>query len=299
MALEVIRSEIGSMEVMQVVEQPIDQYYTKFLPMATPEEIQKISWLKASHHVNKDFSLKGSSQMFIVKVNKRVLVVDTCVGNEKQLLEFPLLTNLKLEFLETLDEIGFDRNSVTDVLCTHLHFDHVGWNTYKKGGLWLPTFPKAKYHFAKDEYDWWHEVAPVNDFLITHKDVLMQSVYPVVRAGLANFVDRDADLGDGISLLSTPGHTAAHISVQIKSGGHTFIIGGDMCHHPCQIAKPDWAMAADFSKEQSIESRRRIFKEIADTETLYTCIHFKSPSFGKVKKNENGEYEYRSIDFTE
>ncbi|MCR8667424.1 MBL fold metallo-hydrolase [Aestuariibaculum sp. M13] len=298
MALEVIKSKIGDVEIIQVVEQPLDQYYSMFLPMATPEEIEKIDWLKTSHHVNKDLSLKGSSQMFVVKVNKRVFVIDTCIGNEKQLLEFPFWANQKFEFLETLDEIGFDKNSVTDVLCTHLHLDHVGWNTYYKDGIWHPTFPKAKYHFAKDEYDWWHEVAPVDDFLITHKDVLMQSVYPVIRAGLANFVARDADLGDGISLISTPGHTVAHISVQVKNGDQTFIIGGDMCHHPCQIAKPDWAMAADFSQDQSTESRQKMFENIADTETLYTCTHFKSPSFGKVKKNENGEYVYNSIDYS-
>lgn len=292
MALEVITSQIGNVKIIQVLEQPLDPYYTMFLPMATPDKIGQIDWLKNSHHVNADLSLKGSSQMFILYVNERVFVIDTCIGNEKQLLEFPFWSNQNFEFLETLDSIDFDRNLVTDVICTHLHLDHVGWNTYRKDGLWHPTFPNAKYHFAKDEYDWWHEVAPVNDFLITHKDVLMQSVYPVIRAGLANFVERDADLGDGISLISTPGHTVAHISVQIKNGENTFIVGGDMCHHPCQIAKPDWAMAADFSQEQSIESRKKLFENIAGTETLYTCTHFKSPSFGKVTKNEQGEFEF-------
>ncbi|MFN8306194.1 MAG: MBL fold metallo-hydrolase [Ferruginibacter sp.] len=292
MALEVIKSKIGDVDIMQVVELPLDQYYPMFLPMATPDEVAKIEWLKTSHHVTPELTLKGSSQMFILKIKDRVFVIDTCIGNEKQLLEFPFWTNLNTEFLETLDSIGFDRNSVTDVLCTHLHLDHVGWNTYKKDGIWHPTFPKAKYHFAKSEYDWWHEVAPENDFLITHKDVLMQSVYPVIRAGLANFIDVDADLGDGISVFPTPGHTVAHISVQIKTGNETFIVGGDMCHHPCQITKPDWAMAADYSQEQSINSRKRTFEKIANTDTLYTCTHFKSPSFGKVSKNEKGEFEF-------
>ncbi|MBR9855813.1 MAG: MBL fold metallo-hydrolase [Algicola sp.] len=296
MGLDVIKSKIGDVEIMQVVEQPLDKYYTLFLPMATPEEIGKIDWLANSHHVREDLSLRGSSQMFILKVNKRVFVIDTCIGNEEDLLEFPFWANLNIEFLETLDAIGFDRDSVTDVLCTHLHLDHVGWNTFKKKGKWHPTFPKAKYHFAKDEFEWWHTVPAENDFLITHKDVLSQSVYPIIEAGLANFVEVNQDLGDGITLLPTPGHTVAHISVQIKTGNETFIIGGDMCHHPCQIAHPDWAMPADYSQEKSTSTRRKMFESIADTEILYTCTHFKNPSFGKVGKNSNGEFDFQPID---
>jgi glyoxylase-like metal-dependent hydrolase (beta-lactamase superfamily II) len=245
---------------------------------------------------NEDYSLAASSQCFIVKINNRILVVDTCIGNDKNLIEAPAWQFFQLEFLETLDSIGFDRNAVTDVLCTHLHVDHIGWNTYKKDGKWHPTFPNAKYHFAKEEYDFWKKFGEQDDaFGKAMAIAYEESITPVVDAQLVNYIEMDADLGDGISVFPTPGHTYSHISVRIEAGEETFIIGGDMAHHPCQIAHPEWALAMDCDQNQSEATRRKVLAELSGKPILFGGSHFKSPSFGLITKDDKGGFIFNGI----
>lgn len=295
MPLQVIKSQIGNAEILQIVECEIGGAFKVLLPDATPENVKKIEWLKAPYR-NEDFSLAAISQCFIVKINSRILVVDTCIGNDKNLVEVPDWQFLQLEFLETLDEIGLDRNAVTDVLCTHLHVDHIGWNTYLKDGKWLPTFPNAKYHFAKDEYDFWKDYSKQDTaFGKAMAIAYEESVTPIVDAQLVNYISTDENLGDGISVFPTPGHTHSHISVKIEAGDETFIIGGDMAHHPCQFAHPEWALIMDADQKQSEATRRKVLAELSGTKILFAGSHFKSPSFGLITNDDKGGFIFNGI----
>lgn len=298
MTLQVTKSKIGNAEIIQIVECEVGHLLKDLLPDATPEQVKTIGWLKPPYR-REDYSLSANSQCFIVKINNRILVVDTCVGNDKSIEDFPEWNQMQTDFLETLESISLDRNSVTDVLCTHLHVDHVGWNTYKKDGQWLPTFPNAKYHFAKTEYDYWKNDSQNDPMAAIAATSFRESVDPVVAAELVNFIDVNADLGDGITIFSTPGHTPSHISVAIDAGDEKFIIGGDMSHHPCQIAKPEWAMTLDFDNKQAAETRRKVLSELAGTPILFTCIHYKIPSFGLVTQDHDGNFIFNTMDKSE
>jgi len=293
-SLRTIRSQIGNAEVVQIVEMDISRVLEALLPDATPEVMKSISWMKAPH-VDDEYRMCAVSQCFVIRSGSRLLVVDTCVGNEKNIAGFDAFANLRLEFLATLEQAGIDRHAVTDVLCTHLHFDHVGWNTYKQDGRWLPTFPNAKYHFGREEYVFAQRERQ-EDAMYEAQDISFQeSIQPVVDAGLANFIDRDTDLGDGISVFSTPGHTVGHIAIQIDAGTETFIIAGDAMHHPGQIAKPDMALILDYDNAQASATRRALLARLDKSTTLFTCTHFCSPSFGRIARDLHGDYMFTSV----
>ncbi|MET3823583.1 glyoxylase-like metal-dependent hydrolase (beta-lactamase superfamily II) [Burkholderia sp. PvR073] len=292
--LHTIRSRIGHAEVVQIVEMDISRILETLLPDATPDVLKTIPWMKPPY-VDDDYGMRAVSQCFIVRTGARTLVVDTCVGNDKNTAGFDAFADLQLEFLATLEQAGIDRHAVTDVLCTHLHFDHVGWNTYKQDGRWLPTFPNAKYHLGKQEFEFAQQGNP-NDAMYNAQDLSFQeSVKPVVEAGLANFINRDTDLGDGITVFSTPGHTIGHIAIEIDAGTETFIIAGDAMHHPVQVARPDMAQIFDYDNAQSSATRHALLSRLDGSATLFACTHFCSPSFGLITRDPEGDYVFTGV----
>ncbi|OFI46391.1 hypothetical protein BG262_05080 [Floricoccus penangensis] len=293
MTLQTVHSKIGDIDVFQVVEIQIGNPVGQLFPDATPDKVKEIEWLDYPH-INADGTLNAVSQSIIVKKDDRIIVVDTCIGNDKERTESPDWTNLQTDFLETLENIGIDRNKVTDVLCTHLHMDHIGWNTYKTETGWVPTFPNAKYHFAKKEYDFWKEDPGLHSIGDGQGNAIKDSVQPIIDAGLVNFIDEDAYLGDGISVFPTPGHTIAHISVIFDTGKEKFVITGDAFHHPCQLAHPEWCNIADFDKKQSEDTRIEFSKTFADDDTIIAGTHFSIPSIGNIINYQDG-YAFKPI----
>jgi glyoxylase-like metal-dependent hydrolase (beta-lactamase superfamily II) len=165
---------------------------------------------------------------------------------------------------------GFSPDSIDTVLCTHLHVDHVGWNTRLVGGKWLPTFAKARYVFGKTEFEHWRDHSEGPDRLAVFND----SVRPIADAGMADLVASDTRLTDEISLIPTPGHSPGHMSILIQSDGEQALLTGDVAHHPCQMAHLDWSSTADSDPLQSAATRRELFSRFADTETLVIGGHF-------------------------
>lgn len=287
MAIKIERTVIGDAEVIQLIELEIGHCFGWLIPDNTPETIREIEWLNEPYRTE-DYQLKAVSQSFIIKRAGRILVVDSCIGDNKIVSDFPAWSHMQTDFLEKLEEAGISRDSVTDVLCTHLHFDHVGWNTYLKDGKWLPTFPHARYHFAREEYKDWQDFTDKNPE-DTQAFSFQHSIMPVIAAGLENFIDPPTDLGDGFTVFPTPGHTRSHVAIRIDAGTESFIIAGDAMHHPCQIARPHWATIVDYDKAQSSSTRRELLTDLDGQPTLFTCTHFSAPSFGRITKdNHNG-----------
>ena len=166
------------------------------------------------------------------------------------------------------------------VMCTHLHVDHVGWNTKLVDGEWVPTFPNARYLIAKEEWEQTDQ----------DSQVLADSVRPIIDAGLAEFVATDYQLSTQIRLRSTPGHTPGHVSVEINSEGKTALITGDCIHHPCQMEQNDWCSTADSDPEQAMATRSELLASLVDQETLVIGTHFATPTAGWVKQRDDGAY---------
>jgi glyoxylase-like metal-dependent hydrolase (beta-lactamase superfamily II) len=183
-------------------------------------------------------------------------------------------------FLQDLEKAGFETDSIDTVMCTHLHVDHVGWNTVLKGNRWVPTFSNARYLVNKAEWDYWNEAGD-DDF----GPVISDSVRPIVDQGLCDLVDANHRLSSEIWLEPTPGHTPGHVSVRISSLGEEALITGDFLHHPCQFARPEWASSADYDKDAARKTRLRVFESYADRPVLIIGTHFAGPTAGYLRRD--------------
>ena len=278
------RWQIGAVKISRVVELEVAGGTRFILPDATPEACREIAWL-APHFMTADGKLIMSIHALVVDTGNRRIVVDTCIGNDKE-RNIPSWSHLQTSFLADLAAAGYPRESIDTVMCTHLHVDHVGWNTMLVDGRWVPTFPNARYLIAQQEWNYWD----------THEDdaqygsVLADSVRPVIEAGLVDFVSMDHRLCDEVWLEPTPGHTAGHVSVHIASNGAEALITGDCIHHPCQIARTEWSSSADFDKAQGVRTRDELLAKYAGSDVLVIGTHFATPTAGRIRRARDGAY---------
>lgn len=260
---------VGRVKITNVVEIGATGGTRFILPQATPEEAQKLPWL-APHYANAEGRLRLNVQSWIVETPTNRIIVDTCIGNGKTNRSVPVWNNLDKPFLNDLAAAGYPADTIDTVLCTHLHVDHVGWNTTLAGGKWMPTFANARYLFGKTEYNYWAAHSPAGE----HKAVFEDSVQPIVDAGRADLIGSDHRIGHEVSLIATPGHSPGHMSVLIQSDGQQALLTGDVAHHPCQMAHLEWSSTADSDPVQSIEARKMLFSRFADTPTLVFGGHY-------------------------
>jgi glyoxylase-like metal-dependent hydrolase (beta-lactamase superfamily II) len=268
---------IGDVTVTKIVELEMAGGSRFLLPQATPEAILPIAWLRP-HFADENGRLRMSIHSFIVETPDRRIVVDTCLGNDKQGRRIPHWNDRDGPFLADLAEAGFPVESIDTVLCTHLHVDHVGWNTRLVDGKWVPTFPLARYLIGRTEYEHWYTVKDRPDMA----NILADSVTPIVEAGLVTMVETNERICNEITLVPTLGHTPGHVSVMIQSQGEQALITGDFMHHPCQIAHPEWSTLADSNPDQGIETRRRMFQRLAGTPVLIIGTHFAGATAGRL-----------------
>jgi len=234
---------VGKVKITKVVELETVGSTRFILPLATNEEIRKLPWL-IPDFATEEGRLKMSIHSLVVETPSRRIVVDTGLGNDKEGRSVPTWNNRKGPFLETMTEAGFPPDSIDTVLCTHLHVDHVGWNTKLVGGKWVPTFANARYVFGKTEYEHWRDHSEEPDRAAVFND----SVKPIVDAGKAELVGSDARLGDEIALIPTPGHSPGHVSIHIHSNDEQAMLTGDVAHQPCQKGHLDCSGTADSDR---------------------------------------------------
>jgi glyoxylase-like metal-dependent hydrolase (beta-lactamase superfamily II) len=239
-----------------------------------------MEWLYP-HFMDDQGRLKASVHALIVEAPGRRIVVDTCLGNDKHGRAVPHWNERNSPFLADLAAAGFDRTSIDTVLCTHLHVDHVGWNTMLIDGRWVPTFPNARYLMTGAEFDYWRDQQKWEEQVVVFAD----SVRPVFEAGLVDQVGTDFRLCDEVTLVPTLGHTPGHVSVRIRSRGQEALISGDFLHHPCQMARPDWAAVVDYDKRASTQTREAMFETLAGSSTLLIGTHFAGASAGHVVRD--------------
>ena len=260
---------VGKVKITKIVELETTGSTRFILPLATNEEIRKLPWL-IPNFATDEGRLKMSIHSLMVETPSHRIVVDTGLGNDKEGRKVPTWNNRKDPFLETMTSAGFAPDSIDTVLCTHLHVDHVGWNTKLAGGKWVPTFAHARYVFGKTEYEHWRDYSDEPDKVAVFND----SVKPIIDAGKAELIASDARLCDEITLIPTPGHSPGHMSIHIQSDGEQGLLSGDVAHHPCQMAHLDWSSTADSDPVQSAAMRRELFSRFADTPTLVIGGHF-------------------------
>jgi glyoxylase-like metal-dependent hydrolase (beta-lactamase superfamily II) len=275
-----LKWRVGEVTVTKIVELEITGGSRFLLPQATPEAILPIDWLQPDF-ADERGRLKMSIHALVVEAPSRRIVVDTCLGNDKENRRIPTWNKLQTSFLADLAAAGYPRETIDTVICTHLHVDHVGWNTMLADARWVPTFPRARYLMGRVEYAHWTTQHERQDMAA----VLADSVAPVWDAGLVDLVETDHRLCDEISLVPTPGHTPGHVSVRIASRGEVALITGDFMHHPCQIARLEWSSTADSDPVEAQRTRERMLAGLAETPTLVIGTHFAGRTAGRILRD--------------
>ena len=271
---------LGRLSVSAVVERAGPTRPTWLLPDASPEAVERHRGWLAPHFLDEKGRFLQSIHAFVVQAAGFRLLVDTCVGNDKDRGGRQPFHMMHTAFLEDLTAAGFPPESIDLVLCTHLHVDHVGWNTRRENGRWVPTFPRARYLFARRELEHWS----AEDSADTAR-IMADSVTPVLEAGLVDLVDMDHRVSSEVCLEPTPGHTPGHVSVRLQSESAAAVITGDLMHHPIQVAEPTWSSHFDSDPVESQKTRRAFCERYAGTPTLVLGTHFCHPTAGRIVRH--------------
>ncbi len=272
------RWQVGDVTITKVVELEMAEPITWLIPRATREELAAVPWLRP-HFVNHAGDPILSVHALVIESEGRRIVVDTCIGNDKPRPREDW-DHLQGSFLQDLAVAGLPAESIDTVLCTHLHVDHVGWNTRWVDGRWVPTFPRARYVFARSEFEYWSANPELQ-----MGDVMGDSVQPVVDAGLVDLVETDHVVTSEVRLEPTPGHTPGHVAVRIRSRGEEAVITGDLLHHPIQYAHPDWPTRVDTDREEGLRTRQAFMAAQCDQPVLVIGTHVPSPTAGHVVRD--------------
>ena len=288
--------KLGDLEIHRAIESEVPIFDTfTFFPDATRDVVEaNKDWLMPRYIDPKTIEIILCIQSYIIKTSHHTILVDTCVGNHKSRPARPSWHMQNAPFIEELANVGVHPEEVDFVLCTHLHVDHVGWNTKLVDGRWVPTFPNAKYIFSRNEYELW-ESRHENGVAVPVPLVYEDSVLPIVEAGQAIIVEDTHQIDDGMWLEPAPGHTPGHVMLNLKSREETALMSGDAIHHPIQLIRPEWSSRACEDPHLSAVSRTKMLERVADTNTLLCPAHFGSPTMGHVISHPNGGFRYRLI----
>ncbi len=269
--------EIGGITISRVVESE-GPTPPGFVLKEPSEEVLRAhgSWMAPHFYDPESGKLVMSVHTFIVRTKHHTILVDTCVGNDKK-RSVEHWNMRDGPYLEDLKAAGVAPEEVNFVLCTHLHVDHVGWNTRLREGRWVPTFPNARYLFARTEWEHWKEGRNAGI-----EEIMRDSVWPIIEAKQADLVEGDHAIDDELQLEPTPGHTPGHVSLHLTSGGQEAVITGDIMHHPVQIAEPDWCSNFCVDPGAAVETRKAFLGRYADRDVRILGTHFAAPVAGHV-----------------
>jgi len=265
---------VGTIEITRIIESegPFIPLNT-FLPDATPAAIDPYRhWLEPHALCPETGKMILPVQSYLVRTPHHRILIDTCVGNHKSNAFFKPWHNMQSEiWLNNLTDAGVGIEEIDYVLCTHLHLDHSGWNTRLIDGKWTPTFPNARYLFAREEYE-----RAQNQGGVTFED----NVVPVMEAGLGILVDSNHAVDDHVWLEPAFGHTTGHVAIHLASMGQHAVMIGDIMHSPVQCEEPGWHTIADDDVDAARVTRKRILEQHCEAKTLVMTAHFPSPSVG-------------------
>jgi glyoxylase-like metal-dependent hydrolase (beta-lactamase superfamily II) len=281
-----LKLTLGDLTVHRIIEQETTFLPAlEMLPGLTADLLEENTpWMREAGAIDDSGVLILCFQSYVVKTPHHTILVDSCIGNDKPRPLRPKW-NMKTDntYMRGLASAGFSVGDIDFVMCTHLHVDHVGWNTRLENGRWVPTFPNARYIFDKGEFDYWTEqnaTTPVPPF--------GDSVLPVIEANQAEIVRHDYEIGDHVRILPTPGHTPGHVAFAFGRGKDTAVASGDLMHSPLQARYPELSAKFDVDQMQSATTRRNFLERYCDTDTLCCTAHFPSPSTGRIRRWGDG-----------
>ncbi|MBS0245199.1 MAG: MBL fold metallo-hydrolase [Proteobacteria bacterium] len=281
----ILKFAVGDLTIHRIIEQE-----TAFLPalemlpgLTADVLAENRAWMRQAKALDEKDILLLAFQSYVVKTPHHTILIDSCIGNDKPRARPMWHMKTDDTYMRALAIAGLSVDDIDFVMCTHLHTDHVGWNTRLVNGRWVPTFPNARYVFAQQELDYWSEQnakAPVPPFV--------DSVLPIVEAQRHEVVGNDHQIGDHVRIVPTPGHTPGHVAFGIGRGKDDAVFSGDLMHSPIQALYPEMSVKFDVDPARAATTRRGFLERYCDTDTLCCTAHFPSPSVGKIRRQGNG-----------
>ena len=283
---------LGPVSVTRIEEQlglasfPPDKYFVGFERQVLERNLR---WLVPHHYAPAHDALITSVHSWLIRTPRRTILLDTCAGNHKERPWWPRFHQLDTPFLDRLCAAGVRPEDVDVVLCTHLHADHIGWNTVLRDGRWVPTFPNARYVFSRTENEFWDprqnlESAEDPPRKIAYRD----SVLPVIEAGRVDLVDGRYAIDDMLQIEPARGHTPGHLLLKLWVGNAGGVFCGDVLHHPLQIYAPHWNSQFCYLPAEALATRKRVLEYCAESGALLFPTHFGAPHVVAIAAQGSG-----------
>ncbi len=287
--------ELGRMRVHKIHEMDSPVPLLSQLPGTTAEDLARLrQWYEQPDEISADPEtsfMTFSVHSWVIEIDGRTILIDSCDGNHKN-RSLDAVHQLDTDYLGNLRRAGFRPEDIDMVMCTHLHFDHIGWNTRLEGGRWVPTFPNARYLFGRRDYEYF-QANPEGEAL--HHEAFLDSIVPVMDAGLGELVDEDhvahREIGDGVWLEPAFGHSPGCCMVGAQADGPPALFWGDVIHHPVQMIRPDLPFAFDADPAAASKVRRATMARAAEEGTTCFPAHFRRTSAGHVLRDGDA-YRY-------
>jgi glyoxylase-like metal-dependent hydrolase (beta-lactamase superfamily II) len=281
---------IGDVQVRRVEEMlgpaaPAKDFFREY----SEEEFKRHeNWLAPNFYEPESGKLVASVHSWLVRTGRHLVLIDCCSGNHKPRPGMARYDMLNTAYLDRLKAAGAAPEDIDYVMCTHLHVDHVGWNTRLASGRWVPTFPNAKYIFSRREHDFWCDTAQREATQQALKNVYNDSVLPVVESGKAVLFQDTYGLDDCLTVVPAPGHTPGHVRIDLKSREQSAVFCGDVLHSPLQIVLPHWNSVFCSDPKQAAQTRRDVLSHCAETGALLMPIHFGIPYVAHIRSVTSG-----------
>jgi glyoxylase-like metal-dependent hydrolase (beta-lactamase superfamily II) len=280
------KSPLGQFTVDRVVETQGPFAAVDFL--LTQVDLARVDamapWLRPQY-LSDDDRVVMSFHSYVLDTGRHRILVDACVGDDKERPLRPGWHRQRSGWMQALRAAGLQPEDIDFVCCTHLHADHVGWNTCLRGGRWVPTFPRARYVFARRELAHWqaaHAEALAQGVPLPNHGSYADSVLPVLEAGQADLVDDGHEFEPGVWLEPAPGHTPGTVTLHARSDGRHAVFSGDLLHTPVQLVDLGWNSRFCEDPAQAVQTRRRLVEAVTDTDTVVLPAHFPDPAGGHI-----------------
>jgi glyoxylase-like metal-dependent hydrolase (beta-lactamase superfamily II) len=245
-------------------------------------------WMAPHHYEAASGLIKLSVHSWLLRIGGRKILIDCCCGNHKIKPGRPFWTNLETDYPERLAAAGARVDQIDMVMCTHLHHDHVGWNTLQRDGKWVPTFPNARYVFSKPDFEYFLGLDRDPKTAPAEMGTFRECVLPIVEAGRADMVTGPHRLDEHFDIIPAPGHSAGHVVFRLESGGEQAVFIGDVFHHLLQVYYPQWNFPKNSDAEQARVSRRKVLELCASSGALTLPGHVGAPFAGRIETDAAG-----------
>ncbi len=278
---------LGDIRVDEIEDiETMDMTLAMVMPGVHPDELLPyLDWIEPDHYTAATATLHLTCRSFLLRHAGRVVLVDTCVGCGKARSARPAWDKRTDDrFLRNLRAAGVAPEQVDTVFCTHLHVDHVGWNTQRVDGRWVPTFPNARYLIGRSEMAHWEMQARLKGAETIAHGAFVDSVLPIVAAGQAELVDDGYQLADGLALCALAGHTPGQLGLRIDRGSTRALFCGDAMHSPVQIPHPEWATAFCTDAPTSVATRHAMFAEAVSSGRVIIPAHLRRTASFRVSE---------------